>query len=939
MQRFMALAGLAALCSVPVLRADEAAGPEADAAQPAKLRFRPAEEGVEIDAGAMGTFTLRYPELRGEGDKALKPIEKRIDGGKVALSYAGGGKVALTCGADGAIGLAFSAMPADVKSFRMGMLIDFNYTQGGTWQAGAGDARPFPKDKPTKPFLFQGHAEQFTLGNYEGRQTALRLPPYSYIQLQDNREWNWKIFEWFFQAPYDRNAGDYQVRIASGASAGPTGPKVLVDKFGQSAAGDYAGKVTRVEQLAADVAAEGEWLGSLDPPRLDEYGGLPDSGAKLGLTKTGFFHVQQAGGRWVLVDPAGNAFFHLGVCAFNPCDDYTYVKGREGIWQWLPPHAGEFATAWRAGDPTAVSFHLANRIRKTNRPYDLDEYIEAMIVRVRKWGFNSAGAFSAVFRKPQQAASFPYVAHLPLSQWDGLPPLPGVTGAWDPFDEANRRKVEELFARRVAPHADDPLVIGYFLVNEPLYEDLPKVLPTLSGKFACKRRLVAALKDKYGTIDAFNKAWAAKAGSFDALADRGLAVTTRAAAGDVEQFTGAFLEEYFRLVAGTFRRHDRNHMLLGNRFQSGTINNEQLSRICGKYVDVMSFNYYTYSIDRDFLDRIHAWTGGRPMILSEFYFSSPSDSLLPGGGKDVANQRERGLGYRNYVEQAAATKYVVGIEWFTLVDQSITGRWFSKYNGENGNTGLIGVADRPWRTMLDEMMKTNYGIYDVQFGRRAAFVYDDPRFRGGGASRKVAKIPHAAGPIELDGTGRNWPGTPSERVPSTRLVLGADAGGVECAFKLCWDEKYLHLLANITDATPRKNEHDADMIWSGDGIELFVGHEEPDKGGKLMFGDRQVLLSGGMPGGKCRWYFAHSPKQYDCRMHVSPNVDGKGYTLQAAIPFEALGFVPKEGMKVRFDLGVDDSADGRRRLRQLMWNGTDRNSGDRTHWGRAVFGK
>ena len=84
-----------------------------------------------------------------------------------------------------------------------------------------------------------------------------------------------------------------------------------------------------------------------------------------------------------------------------------------------------------------------------------------------------------------------------------------------------------------------------------------------------------------------------------------------AAARDVEAFTGVVLEEYFRLVAETFHKYDRNHMLLGNRFQSGTINNEQLCRLCGKYLDVMSFNYYTYYLDEDFLDRIHGWTGGQ----------------------------------------------------------------------------------------------------------------------------------------------------------------------------------------------------------------------------------------------------------------------------------------------------------------------------------------
>ena len=911
------------------------AGPAAAVAP--KLRLRPTDGGVQVDAGSMGQFVLSYPELRDAKDAARRPTGKTISGNRVALEYAGGGKIGLTCLADGTIALAFASMPRDVKTFRMGTLIDFSYAGGGTWEVAGGPAQAFPKVKPDKPFLYQGNVDSLALANFEGKVLTFAVPKYSYIQLQDNREWGWKIFAWFFQAPYDRNVRGYQVRLATGAS-GSAGRKVLVDKFGQSTGGDYPGKVKSLAELKADVEAEKKWLASLAPPPRDKFGGLPGSGEKLGLKKTGFFYVETAGNRWVLVDPAGNAFFHLGVCAFQPMDDYTYLPGRKGIYEWLPPTSGQFATAYRPGDTTALSFHLANRIRKTGRPFDMEGYQATMIARVRRWGFNSAGAFSPAFRPAQKAASFPYVASLPLSRWDGVPPLPGVD-VWDPFDETSRRKVDELFAQRVAPQADDPLLIGYFLANEPLFEDLPKVLPSLTGKFACKRRLVQALKGKYSTIAAFNRAWSAQAASFDELADRGLPVTTAAASRDVEAFTGVFLEEYFRLVAETFHKYDRNHMLLGNRFQSGTINNEQLCRICGKYLDAMSFNYYTYYLDKDFLDRIHGWTGGKPMILSEFYFNCPADSLLPGGGKDVASQRERGLGYRNYVEQAAVLKYVVGIEWFTLVDQSVTGRWFSKYNGENGNTGLISVADRPWRTMLHEMMKTNYGIHDVWLGRRPPFVYDDARFTGSPTGKKVAKISRAAGPIEVNGLAVNWPGTPAEQISAKRLVLGAASGGVECAFKLCWDDKCLYVLANVADATPMKNNYKGGMIWSGDGLELFVGHEEPDKDGKLLFGDRQVLLSAGKVDGKYQWHFANSPKQYDCRMHVAANVDGKGYTLEAAIPFEALGFVPTEGMALRFDLGVDDSADGRRRDRQLMWNGTDRNSGDRTNWGRAVLAK
>ncbi len=133
-----------------------------------------------------------------------------------------------------------------------------------------------------------------------------------------------------------------------------------------------------------------------------------------------------------------------------------------------------------------------------------------------------------------------------------------------------------------------------------------------------------------------------------------------------------------------------------------------------------------------------------------------------------------------------------------------------------------------------------------------------------------------------------------------------------------------------------RNDEQGEGIWNGDGIELFIGPESTDKGGPLLFTDRQVLLSAGNPPDGIRAYVAHAPSQVPCRVAVIPAVDGKGYALQAAIPFAALRFTPKPGQTIRFDLAIDDG-NGTGRQRQLMWNGGARNSGDRTDWGRARF--
>ena len=688
----------------------------------AKAGVRFGTDGIEIDAGSVGKFTFEYPALLDDSRKPVrKLLEKNAAAASATLKYEGGLQLDLALGEGGTVRLKFSDAPAEVKFLQWDMHIPISFNQGGKWKIGDKEGE-FPKEKPGKPHLYQGNTDTVQITNYEGRSLTLKIPPYSYLELTDNREWNWAIFHVKGSTPFAPDRKELSLTFTTQGTTGKAAP--LVDALGQSAREDWPGKVKSIEELKADVNAEKTYYASLQPPAVGPYGGLPGSKEKLGLKATGFFHVEKKGERWLLVDPAGEAFFHLGLCSAQPSEDYTLVKGREAAYEWLPPREGEFASVWRDG--TAVSFQLANMIRKYGEPYDSERYTARMIERMRKWGFNSIGAFSGGGAQARKAAKIPGVEHLPL----GVESIPGIGQVWDPFDEKTRSRIEQDLAKSLPSRADDPLVIGYFITNEPIYENIQHVVPTLKASaHACKRRFVQGLGQKYKTPAAFNVAWSLKVKAFDELSEMVVPVETAAAKADVQEYVSVFLDEYFRLVSESFRRHDRNHLLLGSRLMPGTINNEQLCRIMGKYVDVMSFNYYTYGMDTEFLRRIYKWTG-RPLMLSEFYWSAAKESGLT-GGREVATQQERGLAYRNYVEQSAALGIVVGIEWFTLNDQAVTGRWFQGFDGERANTGVIAVTDRPWKAALAEMMKTNYDIYKVWLGERPPFAWDDPRFKIG----------------------------------------------------------------------------------------------------------------------------------------------------------------------------------------------------------------
>lgn len=674
--------------------------------------------GIEIGAGSLGSFTLTYPEF----EPARKAIEVKAAGNSATVRYEGGAECTVSA-ANGEIDVVFKSVPGDVKSWKMTTLIDIGFGKGGEWRI-ADKSGVFPASKSTPPQIASVNGTSFMLKNAQGQSLSFTTPDYAFQQLTDNREWNWAIYHWFFMVPFNADNPSAKIKVMSDLAS----VAKLIDPFGQSLKETFPNKLKSLDDLKTDVEADKTYYAGIETPKLDRFGGLPGSGEALGLKKTGFFHVEKKQDKWWLVDPDGNIFFHLGLCGFAPNDDYTYVKGREGIYEWLPKIDSEFSSAFREGNSDHFSFYLANVIKKFGAPYDYDSHAARMIERVRKFGFNSIGAFSPVPPTAHAKANFPYVTHLPINEWEGVPRIPGAHEVWDPFDEATAAKIVENIAREVPRHANDPLLIGWFIVNEPRYDELPRVIPSLPGKHACKQRLVASLKDKYKTADAFNTAWQAKAVSLDDLIEPGLAVTTDAAKADVKAFVGEFMETYFAQVEKAFRQHDTNHMLIGSRLQPVTIEDEQLCRIMGGHLDVVSYNYYTFGVDTLALKRYHEWTGGKPMMLSEFFWASPKDSGLI-GGREVSSQQERGLAYRNYVEQSASLGFVIGIEWFTLVDQATTGRWFSQYNGESYNTGLFSAADRPWKDMLAEMMKTNHAIYDLLLGKRPAFAWDDPRFK------------------------------------------------------------------------------------------------------------------------------------------------------------------------------------------------------------------
>ncbi len=147
------------------------------------------------------------------------------------------------------------------------------------------------------------------------------------------------------------------------------------------------------------------------------------------------------------------------------------------------------------------------------------------------------------------------------------------------------------------------------------------------------------------------------------------------------------------------------------RFAGGRAPDEMIK--ASRVFDVYSLNSYDYVPRREMLEHAYELTG-RPLMIGEFHFGVPGHGLSA-GLRQAANDRERGVAYRYYMENATAMPALIGAHWFQWMDEPNTGR----FDGENYNIGFVDVTDRPYKGFLDGVKETHRELYAIHSGERA----------------------------------------------------------------------------------------------------------------------------------------------------------------------------------------------------------------------------
>ena len=422
--------------------------------------------------------------------------------------------------------------------------------------------------------------------------------------------------------------------------------------------------------LAKHKPADSQWksypvrtIAQLTPlpaePALDQYGGRMDKSGP----KTGFFHTQQSGGRWWLVDPDGHLYLNTAAVnvSLGPTPDPHWAQNATRL---LRENGFSGAGAWSS----------TRELRAVAAPLVYTLIGHSGLANSTSNGFMSSFASSHHLLHPGTGRSeYPY---------DCIPVFhPDFAAYCDDY------------TKPLAVFKDDPFLLGYFSDNE-----LP--LPVL---------------DKYLALDPKDpqtrSSYAAARAWLDARKGKAAAATDITDA-DRDAWTGYVFDCYFTLTTSALRKYDPNHLCLGSRLNSRSAGLESVFRAAGRSLDVISINYYgVWDPSLPSVRQRTVWAD-RPLLVSEFYAKGVDSGFANTGGAGwlVATQHDRGLFYQTFTLGLLEAKNCVGWQWFKYMDNDPNNHKADPSNRDS-NKGIVKIDNTPYLPLIDEMRPLNRNIY------------------------------------------------------------------------------------------------------------------------------------------------------------------------------------------------------------------------------------
>ncbi len=370
---------------------------------------------------------------------------------------------------------------------------------------------------------------------------------------------------------------------------------------------------------------------------------------QIKTTATGYFYVKQINGRWWMIDPNGYAGINIGMNSLPNTDvqnnyDLLRSRGFNGIGNFL---ADEDQTDTYNGNAANGQklFSYTRRINLFQNYKNNRHKYYSTPVEVQKNG--------------------DYVTVL------------------DPKFESFCDSVANKFC---TPYkGKKKYMLGYFTDNEiPFNQDqLYNLLSALSPGdpsyeaaktfITSKGHSVSTVINSYNTIPEEIK----------------------------REFAGVLADRYYECVSKAIKKYDPNHLVLGSRLHGRPRSIKQVVEAAGKWMDVVSVNFYdNWGPDDQITTQNWLTWAGKPCLVTEFYTKNIQSSTeeQEGAGWYVENHANRGKFYQNTCIDLLRSKQFIGWHYFKFQDDY---------------KGMMNLNGQEFTDMTNYMTELNEQVYQL----------------------------------------------------------------------------------------------------------------------------------------------------------------------------------------------------------------------------------
>jgi len=420
-----------------------------------------------------------------------------------------------------------------------------------------------------------------------------------------------------------------------------------------------------------------------------------------------------------------------------PATGFFYVAEKDGVW-WFVNSTGE------------KFFIVGDAISGPNDFYygNISDWFEITRDRLKEWGFNTVNN--------PNVPDMPFVDRFGTKSlvrkdsWVLNPRFPDV------FDPDWRENVSKSIDEHVELYKNNSNLIGYESDNEMKWGPdyivtrgdnltLLEMYMSATAEAPGKKELVRFLSERYDNdTDEFNRVWNMNIQNFTDLFNytrfgiEGWRVQSqlriakiklyrdnprflrepqllKKAEKDVTDFSRYLAKTYFSFINTTLKTADPNHLYLGVRFHLLGVPREVLEE-CGKYVDVISINYYRTNtriydplnfllskrydcVTLDHWMRKYHEISGKPLMIEECISSSNDGSWPKITGIELhktRTEKQRADFYNWYALNCQKNPYMVG-----------QGFYFEYADRISGDGGLVNLWDEPYADFVNQITDIN----------------------------------------------------------------------------------------------------------------------------------------------------------------------------------------------------------------------------------------